>query len=82
MGAAECVRETTISRKRASGRSPGAPEQSEPPPLAANGAARLPRDFDAAVGVREVCRRSGVPVGVADPVAPAKLCLLTKPEAD
>ena len=40
----------------------------------------LPPGFDPVVWTREACERSGVPVGVTDPVALAKLRVLTRPE--
>ena len=40
----------------------------------------LPPGFDPVVWTREACERSGVPVGVSDPVVLAKLRVLTRPE--
>ena len=40
----------------------------------------LPPGFDPVVWTREACKRSGVPVGVSDPVTLAKLRVLTRPE--
>lgn len=56
------------------------PADTDAPPLPASnaGAQRLPRGFDAAAFTREVCERSGVPVGVVDPVALDKLRTLTR----
>lgn len=47
-------------------------------PVSAGGRRRLPPGFDAAAFTREVCERSGVPVGVVDPVALDKLRTLTR----
>lgn len=40
----------------------------------------LPPGFDPVAWTREACERSGVTVGVTDPVALAKLRTLTRPE--
>lgn len=40
----------------------------------------LPPGFDPVAWTREACERSGVPVGVTDPVTLAKLRVLTRPE--
>lgn len=40
----------------------------------------LPPGFDPVAWTREACERSGVPVGVSDPVALAKLRVLTRPD--
>lgn len=40
----------------------------------------LPPGFDPVAWTRQACERSGVPVGVSDPVALAKLRVLTRPE--
>lgn len=40
----------------------------------------LPPGFDPVAWTRDACERSGVPVGVTDPVALAKLRVLTRPE--
>ena len=42
----------------------------------------LPPGFDLAAWLREVCERSGVSMGVTDPVALAKLRTLTCTDAD
>ena len=42
----------------------------------------LPPGFDLAAWLREVCERSGVSMGVTDPVALAKLRTLTRTGAD
>lgn len=47
-------------------------------PTGVGGTRRLPPGFDAAAFTREVCARSGVPVGVVDPVALDKLRTLTR----
>lgn len=49
-----------------------------PLPVSTEGKRRLPPGFDAAAFTREVCERSGVPVGVVDPVALDKLRTLTR----
>lgn len=41
----------------------------------------MPPGFDVAVWTREACERSGVPIGVTDPVTLAKLRVLTRPES-
>lgn len=53
-----------------------------PSPCERRGQARsgLPPGFDVVVWTREACERSGVPVGVSDPVTLAKLRVLTRPE--
>lgn len=40
----------------------------------------MPPGFDPVAWTRQACERSGVPVGVADPVTLAKLRVLTRPE--
>lgn len=40
----------------------------------------LPPGFDLVAWTRQACERSGVTVGVSDPVALAKLRVLTRPE--
>jgi len=40
----------------------------------------LPPGFNVAAWTRQACERSGVPVGVSDPVTLAKLRVLTRPE--
>lgn len=40
----------------------------------------LPPGYDVGAWTREACERSGVPVEVSDPVALAKLRVLTRPE--
>ncbi|MFV4913129.1 hypothetical protein PFZ49_06095 [Microbacterium lacticum] len=40
----------------------------------------LPPGFDPVAWTRQACERSGVPVGVTDPVALTKLRVLTRPE--
>lgn len=40
----------------------------------------LPPGFNVEVWTREACERSGVSVGVSDPVTLAKLRVLTRPE--
>ena len=40
----------------------------------------LPPGFDPVAWTREACERSGVPVGVSDPVTLAKLRVLPRPE--
>lgn len=40
----------------------------------------LPPGFDPVAWTREACERSGVPVGVSDPVTLTKLRVLTRPE--
>lgn len=41
----------------------------------------MPPGFDVVVWTREACERSGVPIGVTDPVTLAKLRVLTRPES-
>ena len=40
----------------------------------------LPPGFNVVAWTRQACERSGVPVGVSDPVTLAKLRVLTRPE--
>lgn len=72
-----------LSAMKTTTAAPSTPETSvNPSPRERRGQTRsgLPPGFDPVVWTREACERSGVTVGVSDPVTLAKLHILTRPE--